>query len=146
MISNGIRETRELKMWLAVRADLSLSPGKMAVQAAHAAGHLHLIVQHGHPDLLAAYLRDATPKIAVRVESEAALKRVALEASKAGIPCYTVADAGRSEIDSGTETVCMFGPAYRDELPSFLRRLQILGADSKSGSQLADATNKEPSP
>ena len=34
----------ELKMWLAVRTDLELSPGKLAVQAMHAAGWLHLIV------------------------------------------------------------------------------------------------------
>lgn len=116
----------ELKMWLAVRTDLALSRGKLAVQATHAAGWLHLIVAQDNPDLMRAYLSDATPKIAVSVESGAALDRVESEAKAAGIPCFVVADAGRTEIEGGTRTVCMFGPAYRDDLPDYLRRLRLL--------------------
>ncbi|WP_066473934.1 aminoacyl-tRNA hydrolase [Bosea sp. WAO] len=116
----------ELKMWLAVRTDLALSRGKLAVQAMHAAGWLHLIVAQDRPDLMRAYIESATPKVAVRVDSGAALDRVEEEAKAAGIPCFVVADAGRTEIESGTRTVCMFGPAYRDDLPDYLRRLRLL--------------------
>lgn len=116
----------ELKMWLAVRSDLPLSRGKLAVQAMHAAGWLHLIVAQDKPDLMRAYIEGATPKVAVSVDSGAALDRVEHEAKAAGIPCFVVADAGRTEIASGTRTVCMFGPAYRDDLPDYLRRLRLL--------------------
>lgn len=117
---------RELKMWLAVRTDLPLSRGKLAGQAMHASGWLHLLVQAQNPDLMGAYLADHTPKITVRVDNAAALERVEREAREAGIHCYSVADAGRSEIPPGTRTVCIFGPAYRDELPPYLRRLRQL--------------------
>ncbi|AOG03357.1 peptidyl-tRNA hydrolase PTH2 family protein (plasmid) [Bosea sp. RAC05] len=116
----------ELKMWLAVRTDLPLSRGKLAVQAMHAAGWLHLVVARDNPQLLERYLADAMPKISVRVDTAAALDRVEAEAKQAGIPCFVVTDAGRSEVEPGTRTVCLFGPAYRDDLPAFLKRLQTL--------------------
>lgn len=120
------QERRELKMWLAVRADLPISRGKLAIQAMHAAGWLHLIVARDNPGLMEAYLSDATPKICVKVKSAGQLERLAREAQAAGIPHYLVADAGRSEIPPGTKTVCLFGPAYRDDLPRFLSGLQVL--------------------
>ena len=119
-------KARELKMWLAVRTDLPVSVGKLLGQAMHAAGWLHLRVASEKPALLQEYLEDATPKIVVAVTSEDALERVEREAAAAGIPHQSVRDAGRSEIEPGTKTVCLFGPAYRDELPSYLRRLRTL--------------------
>ena len=123
----------ELKMWLAVRTDLPLSRGKLAVQAMHASGLLHLIVARDKPELMQAYLQDATPKISVRVDSASALDRVEQEAIAAGIPCFVVTDAGRTEIEPGTRTVCLFGPAYRHDLPSFLKRLQTLKDENETG-------------
>jgi PTH2 family peptidyl-tRNA hydrolase len=117
---------RELKMWLAVRTDLDMSLGKACAQAGHAFGHLHLVAQQQKPDVFGNYLGDATPKITVRADSEAALRRVHEEAKAAGIPSYIVHDAGRSELEPNTATVCAFGPAYHDELPSFLKRLRLL--------------------
>lgn len=81
------------------------------------------------PALLQAYLEDATAKIVVAVTSEEALERVEREAAAASIPHQSVRDAGRSEIEPGTKTGCLFGPAYRDELPSYLRRLRTLSND-----------------
>ena len=78
------------------------------------------------PEMLRDYLHMASPKIAVRVVSERALQRVQSEAAKAGIPFYTVHDTGRTQLEPGTATVVAFGPAYRDDLPPFLKRLQLL--------------------
>ncbi len=118
----------ELKMWLAIRTDLGMSPGKIAVQAAHAASDLLLRGQGKQQAVLAEYLRGPTTKIAVRVDSETTLRRVASEAQAANIPWRIVSDAGRSEIAPGTLTVCAFGPAYRADLPSMLKRLQLFEA------------------
>ncbi len=93
-----IQPEPELKMWLAVRSDLPLSRGKLAVQAMHAAGWLHLVVARDNPQLLERYLADAMPKISVRVDTAASLDRVESEAKQAGIPCFVVTDAGRSEV------------------------------------------------
>jgi len=119
-------EPRELKMWLAVRCDLDLSRGKLVTQAGHAYQWLTIRAMQETPGALRDYLNMASPKIAVRVDSERELQRVQSEAEKADIPFYTVHDAGRTEHEPGTETVVAFGPAYRDELPPFLKRLQLL--------------------
>jgi PTH2 family peptidyl-tRNA hydrolase len=119
-------EPRELKMWLAVRCDLDLSAGKLATQAGHAYQWLHDPRDAEKPWCTAGLPRYGSPKIAVRVDSERELQRVQSEAEKAGIPYYTVNDAGRTELEPGTTTVVAFGPAYRDELPPFLRRSQLL--------------------
>lgn len=120
---------RELKMWLAIRTDVKMSPGKLAVQAAHAASGLTLLNVMDRHALFASYFANAMPKIAVQVASEGALARVAFEARAAGLPSYLVTDAGRSEVPAGTMTVCAFGPAYRDDLPPFLKRLRLLEVD-----------------
>lgn len=143
---SGIREDRELRLWLAVRVDLGMSPGKIAAQAMHAAFGLRGYLTDNKPSLLSAYEEGASTKICVRVRSLTELERVCLEADVAKIPYHAVSDAGRSEIAPGTMTVCLFGPAYRDELPPFLRRLQVLTDEPSEGSgqNLADAPPKIP--
>jgi PTH2 family peptidyl-tRNA hydrolase len=116
----------EYKMWLAVRQDIILSPGKFGAQIGHAYGRLYLqAFSETRADFLK-YLANNEPKISVKVTSEAQLLRVEDEANRAGIPCQLIRDAGRSEIAAGTATVCAFGPALRSTLPPFLKRLQTL--------------------
>lgn len=119
-----MEEIRELKMWLAVRTDIKISLGKFAAQAGHGFQWATIDAQAKCPETVAAYLKTGTPKITVRADSEAMLKRVRDEAEKAGIPFGYVEDEGRTELPPGTPTVCGFGPCYRDELPAFLKRLR----------------------
>lgn len=112
-------------MWLAVRRDLPLSRGKRDAQVGHAFGRLYLNALGHDPEKFQQYLADNEPKITVRVDSEAELLRVAEECRKLEIPCELIRDAGRSEIAAGTVTVCAFGPDRRENLSSFLRRLQL---------------------
>lgn len=135
--NDNAAEPRELKMWLAIRTDLTLSKGKLAVQAMHAAGWLHILAFNDFPELMQEYMGQATPKICVKAKNLHALERIEREAVAAGIPCYTVADAGRSEVAPGTKTVCMFGPAYRDELPKYLRELNMLVEPEKAKGPVA---------
>ena len=116
----------ERKIWIAVRTDIAMSPGKLAVQSAHGAMGLFDAKRRGSDLAFEEYLSGAAPKIAVRVGSESELRRVGAEARAAAIDSYLVVDAGRTELAASTATVCVFGPAYRDELPPFLKRLQLL--------------------
>lgn len=117
---------QEFKMWLVIRTDLPLSQGKMGAQVGHAFGRLYMEAAKLRPGIFEAYLTDNEPKITVKVSDEAKLRRVEMEAKAAGIPCQLIRDAGRSEVAPNTPTVCAFGPAYRDDLPPYLRRLQVL--------------------
>lgn len=127
----------ELKMWLVVRGDiqigfepppqgLAMSLGKYGAQVGHAFGRLYTQSMVEKPDMHAAYLEANEPKITVKVKNEAALVRVEEEARALGIPCQLIRDAGRSELPPNTATVCAFGPARREEIGGYLKRLQLL--------------------
>ena len=113
-------------MWLAVRTDIRMSRGKLATQAGHAYSWLTVEALKSNEATMAAYLSASTPKISVKAKNEQALRRVEAECKTAGIPCYLVVDAGRTELNGPTATVCAFGPAYRSKLPKFLQGLQLL--------------------
>jgi PTH2 family peptidyl-tRNA hydrolase len=124
----------ELKMWLAVRCDLNMPPGKLAAQAGHAFGSALLSAFQSDPECVRLYQEHAMPKIVVGVRNEAELQRVAEEARSAGILCYMVTDAGRTVFSEPTQTVCAVGPCYRGDLPAFIRRLRLL--DSPTGEEV----------
>lgn len=118
--------TRELKMWLVVRTDIAMSAGKLAVQSGHAFQWHAVAATQMLPELMTAYMANpGTPKITVRAKSEADLDRIVAEAQAAGVAAIKVVDQGRTEFPEPTATVVAFGPAYRDELPPFLKRLQL---------------------
>lgn len=128
----------ELKMWLAVRADLlvrdgvddkpwyAVYPGKLATQSGHAYLTAGVAAMQAAPERFVDYIATSQAKIACAVKSLDQLRRVYNDAKNAGIPAYLVTDEGRTVFDGPTATVCAFGPAYRDELPGFLKRLQLL--------------------
>lgn len=128
----------EMKMWLAVRDDVPMSPMKFAVQAMHAAQWLTAILARDAPERLAAYLGadydlerqppTGSPKIVVRAKNLHALQRVLREAREAGIPALCVTDEGRTEFAGPTTTAVLFGPAFERDLPKYLAGLQLLRA------------------
>merc|ERR1739841_175759 len=102
-----------MKMVLVVREDLGMSCGKVAAQCAHAAlggerwagaGETMIVVAAPHEGLSA--LRDA--------------------ASNAGLPHCLVADAGRTEVEPGTETVLAVGPGEVSRVDAITGRLRLL--------------------
>ena len=111
-----------MKMVLVVREDLGMSRGKVAAQCAHAAlggarradasvierwagaGETMIVVAAPHGGLAA--LRDA--------------------ASTAGLPHCLVADAGRTEVAPGTETVLAVGPGEVSRVDAITGRLRLL--------------------
>ncbi len=55
----------ERKIWIAVRTDIAMSPGKLAVQSAHGAMGLFDAKRRGSDSAFEEYLSGAAPKIAV---------------------------------------------------------------------------------
>ena len=58
-----------------------------------------------------AWLFRAQAKIALKVDSEAEMDAIITAARAAGLPTYTIEDAGRTEVEPGTRTVTAIGPA-----------------------------------
>lgn len=114
-------------MWLAIREDLGMSSGKAMIQSGHAF-QWHAVDQTiAGNNLFAEYMADRlTPKVCVRVKDEATLHKIIAVASEALLSPVLVVDEGRTEFDGRkTPTCVVFGPAYRDELPPLLKRLQL---------------------
>jgi PTH2 family peptidyl-tRNA hydrolase len=111
-------------MVIAVRTDLGMSVGKIAAQVAHAAVAATLTAL-GTPDL-EPWLEQGMTKVVVRVLSLDALHERIERARLGGVRASSVADAGHTEVEAGTETCCAFGPASESALEAVTGDLPLL--------------------
>ncbi|MET1127983.1 MAG: peptidyl-tRNA hydrolase Pth2 [Thermoproteota archaeon] len=120
----------ELKQVIVVRADLKMSRGKLAAQAAHASVEAVMrILQSGvreWREWLDKWLREGQKKVVVRVESEEELLQVYREALQLGLPAALVEDAGRTELPPGTRTAVGIGPAPASIVDKVTGKLKLL--------------------
>lgn len=122
----GVTPERELKMWLLVRKDLSISLPKAVIQSGHVFGTCMVNAYIKNPDLVKEYMSHAQPKISVRVKNLNELEKCVALCREAGIEACLVTDAGRTEFDGPTMTFGVVGPCYRENLPKRVRGLQML--------------------
>ena len=112
------------KLVIAVRSDLGMSAGKTASPAAPAAASAALSAP-GSPQL-PAWLDDGQGKIVVRVTSLEVLREKVEEARARGLRATVIADAGRTELEPGTETSAVFDPYADEALAPFTGQLPLL--------------------
>ncbi|MFH1101751.1 MAG: peptidyl-tRNA hydrolase Pth2 [Methanobacteriota archaeon] len=101
----------EYKMVLVVRMDLKLSPGKLAVQVAHAAVACSLLTKKEKPIWFSKWQREGAKKAVVKVAREDEFYPLKEKAETLGIITDLVVDAGLTEIAPGTKTALGLGPA-----------------------------------
>lgn len=106
----------ELKMVVLVRSDLNMSKGKIAAQVGHAVLGAYRVATRLVPEYCKAWIFRAQAKITLKVEDEAMMDGVAAAARDAGLPVCVIEDAGRTEVEPGTRTVCGIGPAPKAEI------------------------------
>jgi peptidyl-tRNA hydrolase, PTH2 family len=119
-------EGGDYKMVLIVRAELRLTAGKAAAQAAHAAVTLALAAERRAPEALAAWLRTGGKKIVLSVPTLADLERVAAQAKARGLPFTWVEDAGLTEVAPGTRTCVGVGPSPAAQVDPVTGSLDLL--------------------
>jgi PTH2 family peptidyl-tRNA hydrolase len=112
----------ELKLAIAVRGDVAMSPGKVAAQAAHAAVTAALEAERGQ---LRAWLEQGQPKVVLRLRSTDDLEAMLARAHEHAVPVTPIHDAGRTEVQPGTLTVVAFGPAARDAVDAVTGMLPL---------------------
>jgi PTH2 family peptidyl-tRNA hydrolase len=117
---------RELRMYLVWRNDLAIPFGKALGQSGHAFVSAVIIADRHDRDLVDLYLLHSQPKIVVKCKNLDALLRAKTECDAIEMNCYLVTDAGRTVFPEPTVTCLAIGPCYRDELPKFIRRMQLL--------------------
>ncbi len=114
------------KMVIAAREDLKLSPGKLAVQVAHAAVACALEARRGYNKWLREWMKEGAKKVVVKVEHLEDFYPLKDKAEELKIPYYMVEDAGLTEIPPGTKTVIGFGPAPANIIDQITGHLPLL--------------------
>jgi len=116
----------EYKMVLVARMDLKLSPGKLAVQVAHAAVACALLTKKEKPVWFSKWQREGAKKAVVKVGSEKEFYPLKEKAEKLGMSTSLVTDAGHTEIPEGTVTVLGVGPAPSNLIDQVTGELALL--------------------
>ncbi|KAL4604521.1 hypothetical protein ACB092_10G198600 [Castanea dentata] len=117
---------QELKMVLVVRQDLKMKSGKIASQCAHAATGMYAELMQSHRSLLRQWEQCGQPKIVVTCRNQQEMNKLMEAAENIGLPTFVVADAGRTQVLSGSKTVLAVGPGPKESVDSVTGKLCLL--------------------
>jgi PTH2 family peptidyl-tRNA hydrolase len=101
----------EYKLVVAVRGDLEMSEGKMAVQVAHAAVISAINCKSKNAKWFRNWYDEGQKKVVVRAGDVDELSELEQDAEKLGIATAIIDDAGLTELPPGTTTCLGIGPA-----------------------------------
>ncbi len=118
--------TFTFKQVIAVRTDLGMSRGKIAVQVAHGSVTSAEQARVKKQDVWKAWLREGQKKVAVKVSSEEELLELRLQAVNHSLPFALIRDAGMTELPPGTITVLGIGPAKAEVIDEVTGELKLL--------------------
>lgn len=116
----------EIKQVILVRKDLNMGPGKMAAQVAHASIMSYLEAMKANKDIVNLWLEEGQKKIVLKVDDDKIIKKLYEAFKFKKIPCALVADAGLTQLPSGTITTLGVGPWKKTEIDFFTSALKLL--------------------
>ena len=116
----------QYKMVIVTRRDLKLSPGKLAVQVAHAAVACALETKKNNRRWFKKWMEEGAKKVVVKVETLSDFYPLKEKAEELKVVYYIVEDAGLTEIPPGTKTVIGFGPAPSNIMDQITGNLPLL--------------------
>jgi PTH2 family peptidyl-tRNA hydrolase len=111
------------KQVIVVRKDLKLSPGKLAVQVAHASLDAY---RKAGASLRSEWEQEGAKKVVVKVENQEELLKAFSMAKEARLPCSLIKDAGRTELPPGTITAVAIGPSEEGKIDKITGQLKLL--------------------
>ena len=121
----SLREFK-FKQVIAVRTDLGMSKGKLAVQVAHGAVSASERVRVTQQHVWKAWFTEGQKKVVVKVASEEALLDLRRIAVDLGLPFALIRDAGMTELPPGTTTVIAVGPGPAEKIDRLTGELKLL--------------------
>ena len=114
------------KQVIAVRTDLDMSRGKIAVQVAHGALCAAERARVTRQDVWKSWINEGQKKVAVKVASVNELLDLERLAIVHRLPNALIRDAGMTELPPGTITVVGIGPALSEEIDRVTGSLKLL--------------------
>ena len=119
-------EKFKYKQVIAVRTDLGMSKGKMAVQVAHGSVSAAERARVTKQEEWRAWMREGQKKVAVKVISEEEILELRRQAITHSLPHAIIRDAGMTELPPGTLTVIGIGPAKAKAVDAVTKDLKLL--------------------
>jgi len=116
----------QYKQVIIFRSDLTMSKGKIAAQAGHAAVSAGEQARKHHKAWWNAWISEGQCKIAVKVRSEEELLQAEKQAKEMALPNSLITDRGLTEIPPGTITCLGIGPAPADKIDRITGNLPLL--------------------
>lgn len=131
-------------MYLIVRESLGMSPGKIGAQCGHAVQIVTLSYfkyvsmltvptnwdnieeMRSKVDIYREWISQPFTKVTLKADDKEWEKVKKEFYTDAKVKCALVVDAGRTEIEPGSETVMALWPMKRSEVPKLIKRLQLL--------------------
>lgn len=113
-----------------MRADLGMSPGKLAAQAAHAAVKA---VDIAPAEWVDEWNRHGCTKVVLEVYDEDSLIKLYKMAVAAYLPAVVIADEGRTEVKPGSITALGIGPAPDADINGITGSLGLYGKKENTG-------------
>ncbi len=114
------------KLVIVVRTDIKLSPGKMAVQVAHAAVTCALESKAKKPRWFKEWYNEGQKKVVVKVKEMEELFFLKEKAKALGITTSLIKDAGKTEVEPGTITCLGIGPGPTPEMDKVTGDLTLM--------------------
>ena len=116
----------EYKMVIIMRADLKLSKGKIAAQAAHAAVNCAFASKKNDSKTFDKWYSEGQRKVVLKVPDLQTLFEIKVMADVQNVTNSIIADAGRTEIPAGTITCMGLGPGKGTDIDKITGELQML--------------------
>jgi len=116
----------DYKQVIAVRNDLKMGKGKLAVQVAHAAVSSAENARKNRQQWFDAWYNESQAKICVKVDSEKELKVLKGRLDEMGIPNSLIQDAGLTQLEPGTTTCLGIGPLPSETADRYTGELKLL--------------------
>jgi PTH2 family peptidyl-tRNA hydrolase len=111
---------------VAVRRDLEMGKGKIAVQVGHAAVTVAEETRKQHPDWWREWFHEGQAKIVVKVNSESNLIDLQKSALELGLASAIIHDSGLTQVEPGTATCVGIGPAPAELIDKITGELPLL--------------------
>ncbi len=106
----------EMKMVIAIRKDLDLGKGKIAVQVAHAAVTLAIRSSEQEPKEFRKWTRQGQKKVVIKIADFQELMELKLKLEERGFYVCQISDAGYTQVPPGTVTCIGVGPVSAEQV------------------------------
>lgn len=115
---------KSLQVSIIVRDDLKMSKGKMMAQCVHS---IMMLYEKADKMKIEKWQNMYGEKVVILRANKQKIKQLQKEGiQEYGIESFWVVDAGRTEVQEGTETVCIFEPTKSKYIQQLTRGLKLM--------------------